>query len=330
MTLSIYRRDIMNFPNHILRLIKKELEGDLSPEERLILNEWYENLETSEEIDFDSRKEKNLDKLRAAIAPKPRYKVDFSWIGWAAAVVIVFIGMFEVYNNKNLTEPVMETVVEERFEEFVNPRGVRRQLTLPDGSKIFLNGNSKVKISKQFSANRKVFLKGEAFFDVEKDSANPFVVVTEGLETRVLGTAFTVSAYEGKLQTVAVKEGKVKVSEANKEKATESDFLIANEQLTYKEGIGLGKKQRINPDKKFAWINGKIIFDKTPINEVFSVLSEWYGLESVELNDENMNCQVTGSYTRMTLEDIMESIKYATGIAYEINGKQLKVKKGNC
>jgi ferric-dicitrate binding protein FerR (iron transport regulator) len=320
----------MNFPNHILQLIKKELEGKLSPEERLILDEWYKNLDNSGDVDFDSRKEKNLNRIRGAMAPKPSYKIDFSWIGWAAAVVIVFIGMFEVYNNKYSTESAVETLVEERFEEFVNPRGVRRQLTLPDGSKIFLNGNSKVKISKQFSANRKVFLKGEAFFDVEKDSANPFVVVTEGLETRVLGTAFTVSAFEGKPQVVAVKEGKVKVSESHEGITTDSNLLIANEQLTFKEGIGLGSKQRINPNKKFAWINGKIIFDKTPINEVFAVLSDWYGLESVELSDKNMNCFVTGTYTKMTLEDIMESIKYATGIAYEINGKQLKVKKGNC
>lgn len=320
----------MDFPNHILRLIKKELEGDLSPEERLVLNEWYENLDTSGEVDFDSRKDKNLNKLRAAIEPKRNNRIDFTWIGWAAAVVIVFIGMFEVYNNKYSSDPAVETLVEERFEEFVNPRGVRRQLTLPDGSKIFLNGNSKVKISRQFSAKRKVFLKGEAFFEVKKDSANPFLVVTEGLETSVLGTAFTVSAYEDKLQVVAVKEGKVKVSPVSEVKTNDSNFLTANEQVTYKDGIGLGNKQRINPDKKFAWIDGKIIFDQTPINEVFSVLSDWYGLESVELNDKNMNCLVTGSYTRMTLEDIMESIKYATGIAYEINGKLLKVKKGNC
>ncbi|MEX2564808.1 MAG: DUF4974 domain-containing protein [Cyclobacteriaceae bacterium] len=56
----------------------------------------------------------------------------------------------------------------------------------------------------------------------------------------------------------------------------------------------------------------------------------WYGLESIQMNDPGMKCSVTGTYTRMTLEEIMETIKYATGIAYEIEGKKLKVRKGNC
>tara|TARA_R110002050_G_scaffold18218_9_gene53339 strand:- start:485 stop:1447 length:963 start_codon:yes stop_codon:yes gene_type:complete len=320
----------MNIPNHILHLIKKELEDKLSPEERVILNHWYEGLDVSKEALLDTRKEDNLNILKAKIKPQPHPKMDFRWIGWAAVFLVIFLGVVEVYNFKNKDLPLEETLVEERFEEFINPRGVRRKLTLADGSIIHLNGDSKVKINKQFSTNRKVFLEGEAFFEVAKDPDYPFVVVTDGLETSVLGTAFTVSAYKGKAQTVAVKEGKVKVKEASDQASKDDNFLIANEQLTYKPESGIGSKVKINPDLKFAWVNGKIIFNQTPINEVFLTLSNWYGLESVELSDKNMKCLVTGSYTRMTLEDIMESIKYATGIAYEINGKHLKVKKGNC
>ncbi|WP_339921832.1 FecR domain-containing protein [uncultured Cyclobacterium sp.] len=320
----------MNIPNHISQLIKKELEDELSPEERSILNNWYEGLEVGNEKVLDTRKEENLKALMSKIKPQRHARIDYNWIGWAAAFFVVFLGIFEIYNLNKTEVTVEEKLVEERFEKFINPRGVRRKLTLADGSVIFLNGGSKVEVSKQFSANRKVYLEGEAFFEVVKDPENPFVVVTDGLETSVLGTAFTVSAYKGKPQTVAVKEGKVKVIEAAGDDGNEDNFLIANEQLTYKTDTGLGNKIKINPDVKFAWVNGKIIFNQTPINEVFITLSNWYGLESVELSDKNMKCLVTGSYTRMTLEDIMESIKYATGIAYEINGKHLKVRKGNC
>lgn len=320
----------MNIPNHISQLIKKQLEDKLSPEERILLNNWYEGLEVGNEVLLDTRKEENFKILSAKIKPQRHPKMNFNWIGWAAAFMVVFLGIFEMYNLKTTVLPVEEKLVEVRFEKFINPRGVRRKLTLTDGSVIFLNGGSKVEVSKKFSANRKVFLEGEAFFEVIKDPKNPFVVVTDGLETSVLGTAFAVSAYKGKPQTVAVKEGKVKVIEAYDQSRKNDDFLVANEQLTYKAETGLGKKVKINPDLKFAWVNGKIIFDQTPINEVFVILSNWYGLESVQLSDKNMRCFVTGSYTRMTLKDIMESIKYATGIAYEINGKHLKVKKGNC
>lgn len=265
----------MNIPNHISQLIKKELENKLSPEDRVLLNNWYEGLEVGNEELLDTRKEENLKFLRAKIKPQHYPKMDFNWIGWAAAFMVVFVGIFEMYNLKTTDLPVEEKVVEERFEEFINPRGVRRKLTLSDGSVILLNGESKVEINKQFSANRKVFLEGEAFFEVVKDPENPFIVVTDGLETSVLGTAFTVSAYKGKPQTVAVKEGKVKVIEAFDQNPKKDNFLLANEQLTYNVETGLGEKVKINPELKFAWVNGKIMFNQTPINEVFVTLSNW-------------------------------------------------------
>jgi len=320
----------MNIPNHILILINKELEGILTPKERLILNQWYEALETDKGELSNTRKRANLKKLRSKIRPRQSREVNFRWIGWAAAIAIVLLGIFEIYDTGNSVLPDNKEIAEDSFEEFVNPKGVRRKLSLPDGSVILLNGGSKIKVSKKFTANRKVLLEGEAFFEVAKDPENPFTVITDVLETKVLGTAFTVSAYKGKPQIVAVKEGRVNVKEASGQMSDKNNFLIANEELTYETDTGLGTKMKFNPVTKFAWIEGKIIFEQTPINEVFETLSDWYGLESVQLNDQNMKCLVTGIYTRMTLEDIMESIKYATGIAYEINGKHLKIKKGNC
>jgi ferric-dicitrate binding protein FerR (iron transport regulator) len=320
----------MNIPNHILMLITKELEGNLTSEERLLLNQWYEGLEAENGKLLDTRKKANLKRLRSKIKSGQSRKIDFRWIGWVAASAIILLGLFEIYNRDNLVLPDHQINEKKAYEEFVNPKGVRRQLSLPDGSKILLNSGSKIRVSKGFTTNRKVLLEGEAFFEVAKDAENPFIVITDNLETKVLGTAFTVRAYKGKPQIVSVKEGKVNVREASGQRPDENNFLIANEQLTYKEDFGLGTKIKFNPVTQFAWVEGKIIFEQTPINEVFDTLSDWYGLESVQLSDQNMKCQVTGIYTRMTLEDIMESIKYATGIAYEINGKHLKIKKGNC
>lgn len=320
----------MNIPERIAYLISKELRGTLLPSERTELDRWYAQRVQDEELD-------DLD----VKWPKPRFQElkrragisqsKHRWLapaGWAAAAAL-FIGLFlgNLFWFPPTDEPLLATS-EPEYNRVENPLGVRRTILLSDSSSVYLNGGSVLYVHRKFSENRRLILEGEAFFDVKPDSIHPFVVSTRGLETTVLGTSFLVRAFEGEAQYIAVKSGKVSVAHT-----TQGD---SKQELSVNEGLEIGlsseflEVKRINPSLTFAWVEGTIVFNDQPLSEVFAVLQRWYGLEELDIRRVNGNCRITGTYTQMTLKEILESIKYATQINYELKGKTLTVKNGNC
>ncbi|HSI75432.1 MAG TPA: FecR domain-containing protein [Lunatimonas sp.] len=319
----------MIIPEKIKQLIAKELRGTLTAEERVILNAWYDaqygyTFSREEPVNLPPRDFRKLEKKMGLPRTSQTIRV---WAGVvAAACLLLFLAVY--FQISTVPENAADsTETENMFETVQNARGIRRSVTLADGSRIFLNSQSTIGIHKRFSTNRIVRLQGEAYFEVAKDSLHPFIVHTEELETRVLGTAFSVQAFKDMPQVVAVREGKVNVKQVASNSISET--LTENEQLTVTE-TNFGKITKIDPQLVFAWVEGTIIFNRKPIREALNELSEWYDLEGLEIDNISENCKVTGTYTKMKLVDILESIKYATGIAYELNGKQLKVKNGNC
>ncbi|WP_158857994.1 FecR family protein [Lunatibacter salilacus] len=319
----------MIIPQKIKYLIAKELRGTLTQEERLLLNKWYDAQygETFSREGLPDLPSKNFSRLEKEMGLARTNTTIRVWVGMAAACLVFFLVFY--YQNNELTENIVSQVeAENMFETVQNGRGIRRSVTLVDGSIIYLNSHSTIEIHKKFSINRIVRLEGEAYFEVAKDSLHPFIVHTQDIETRVLGTAFSVQAFKDKPQVIAVKEGKVNVTQAGGN--TYGQTLERNDQMVVSTEATFGTITKIDPQLVFAWVEGTIIFDRKPLREVLNELSEWYDLESLEIEAINKNCIVTGTYPRMKLVDILESIKYATGITYELNGKQLTVKNGNC
>ena len=95
-------------------------------------------------------------------------------------------------------------------------KGEIKTLSLPDGSQLILNANSSVTYSTDFIDNRKLILKGEAYFKVVKNPSSPFIVKTEQFETKVLGTSFTIKAYKNHPNQISVLTGKVEVNSTKK------------------------------------------------------------------------------------------------------------------
>jgi transmembrane sensor len=316
-------------PNNIKRLIAKELRGKLTSQERTLLNGWYDaqfekTYSSGEHPDLPS---KNFKQLKRKLEYSHGGRSKSLWVAMAAACMVLFL-VFHFQDNKSIQKtPIVESP-SEAFETVYNQRGVRRSVTLADGSRIYLNSHSTLKIHKKFSTNRVVHLQGEAFFEVAKDSLHPFSVLTQDIETIVLGTAFSVRAFQDQPQVIAVKEGKVNVKQIGGDSVEQT--LLQNDQLVVTPDVKFGKVNKIDPDREFAWVEGTIVFDRKPLREVLRELDEWYGLESLETEELGENCSISGTYTKMKLTDILESIKYATGITYELNGKHLKVKYGNC
>lgn len=162
--------------------------------------------------------------------------------------------------------------------ELATPLGGIYQITLPDGTKVWLNAGSSLKYPMSFAKNeRRVRLEGEAFFEVTKDSARPFRVLSKGQEIEVLGTAFNVNAYPDNtaIKTTLVK-GKVKLS--NNNRYSEAIYLLPGQQST---NTNNGKIQLANVDTApfTAWKEGLFYFDETPLSDALQQIGRWYNVE---------------------------------------------------
>lgn len=157
----------------------------------------------------------------------------------------------------------------------ITPRGGEYSLVLGDGTKIWLNADSKLIYPSIFNGKtREVTLKGEAYFKVKEDAGHPFIVHTEKQNIRVLGTEFNVKAYheEAKCMTTLVK-GKVQVNSFGEK------ILLEPGQQAISYNHGQFRRQNAGIHKVIAWKNGYFWFDNTGIHEIMRQLSRWYDVD---------------------------------------------------
>lgn len=159
------------------------------------------------------------------------------------------------------------------------PRGGQYEVTLPDGTKVWLNAASSLKYPSSFAKNeRKVELQGEAYFEVAKDKNRPFRVATKQQTVEVLGTHFNISAYNDEAQVkTTLLEGAVNVSSG-----TNSLKLKPGQQALLNLADA---KLRLNPnvdvDKEMAWKNDLFAFDNDDLKTIMRQISRWYDLDVV-------------------------------------------------
>ena len=181
------------------------------------------------------------------------------------------------------------------------PRGMNQQLTLTDGTKVWLNAESTLEYPETFEGkpNREVYLKGEAYFEVTKDAEHPFRVKTDALETLVLGTSFNVRAYSKEDTQVTLVEGSVKVSDKHQGEL----HLQPGEHTNQK----LNKTKVEKADDYHSWAEGMFYFDNTELVEIMRELGRWYNINIVFTNKEIMHDRLHFQAERKgTLEDALD------------------------
>ena len=166
------------------------------------------------------------------------------------------------------------------YNQINTPKGGQYQVTLPDGSKVWLNASTTLKYPTSFSSSERIVeLEGEAYFEVAKSNA-PFYVKTENQQIQVLGTQFNVNAYPDELGTkTTLLEGSVKLTAVKKERKSNQDIILkpGEEALLIKDkGIQLSK---VNVKQAVAWKNGLFHFEDADLQSVMREFSRWYGVE---------------------------------------------------
>lgn len=272
-----------------------------------------------------------------------------SWFGKfvAATVVLAFMAISyhfyaekrdqadDISDFKTLTEANKAELI-----EIVNTGTVIKPVQLADGSKVKLSPNSRISYSSHFvTKKREVFLNGEAFFEVTKNPDSPFKVYTRDIVTTVLGTSFTVKAFDKEADvSVVVKTGKVTVSTVpgnNKSHKPDVDelVLLPNQQVVYVRQEQKMKRSLVEnpiPLESVAGMDETLIFDQTPVVKIFDTLHRKYGVQIVYDADLLAGCQLTAELGQEPLFEKMSMICKAIQARYEVIDGQIIIYGNSC
>lgn len=166
------------------------------------------------------------------------------------------------------------------------PTGKDIEVILADGTKVFLNADSRLEYPSTFEGTqRTVKLHGEAYFDVKKDSSRPFVVETERTQTTVHGTKFNITSYDSQPTKITLIEGKVAVKDLRSGRVEQ---LVPGDNVSVAEG-GEMTKTAVDIDGYVYWQEGFFYFDNQPLSEIMQSLGRWYNVSVVFANRKAMD-----------------------------------------
>lgn len=201
-----------------------------------------------------------------------------------SSVVMEKLGEGIVFEEKGLNYTRSKSTNELEYHLIKIPRGGGYSLVLADGSRVFLNAASQLKFPVVFAENeRRVYLEGEAYFDVVQDKGKSFIVEAGGVEIQVLGTEFDVRAYseEEEVLTTLV-EGKVRIAVDETNVA-----LLPSEQAVWIPSKEKMEVKQVDVERFIGWKNGRWVFNKTPIWQIMNELCRWYDLKVEYSNEES-------------------------------------------
>jgi transmembrane sensor len=225
---------------------------------------------------------------------------------------------------------------------YVAAYGERKNIQLPDGSIVTLNAGSNIKIDEKYGiATRDIYLEGEAFFEVKRDTSLPFIVHTTAMDVKALGTAFNVKAYlHEKITETSLIKGLVEVT--LKEDNNLKMLLYPNQKIEWqhqntitantnaseaKKATALNiadslKKKLVVTNtgdiKEIAWKDNKLIFDDEEFGDIAVLLERWYGAK-INFNDSSIhNYRFTGIFEKEDLNTVLDYLKESRSFNYTV------------
>lgn len=216
------------------------------------------------------------------------------------------------------------------FNTVIVPNGQKKVITLSDGTRVWVNSGSTFRYPQTFKGkNREVQLTGEAFFDVTHNQKHPFIVSTNEVNIKVLGTAFNVSAYpDGHSITTTLVRGRVV---AYRKSASETlgnrVFLFPGQEAKYSSAEHRFTVSTVNTRNTGSWKSGNLMFNNTPLTEVVKKLNRWYNV-NIQIQDTTIEMYLYSvSFKNKPLETVEEILSEITPIKFVKSGSQFLVVK---
>lgn len=284
---------------------------------------------------------------------KPLYK---RWVTYATAFscIACFLLVYPYVKSTGNQDKIRES---SQVNEITVNRGAKTKLRLPDGTYVWVNADSKLSYPETFKGPlREVYLEGEGYFDVVKDTAHPFIVHTAGLDIRVLGTAFNVKAYsaEPTIEATLI-HGAIEVMKPNQpgsplvilkphEKLIFNKLAVSRDILkdNQRKSVNLSEEEIVTPAftigriadnivdsaiLETSWVYNKFSFEDEKFDNIAVKMERWYNVKIKINNDRIKSFRLTGSFVNESVEEALRELQYLVPFNYTINGKDIEINK---
>ncbi|MCM4168099.1 hypothetical protein KCTC52924_03652 [Arenibacter antarcticus] len=206
------------------------------------------------------------------------------------------------------------------------PYGRKFELVLSDGTRTYLNAGTTIKYPVKFldGQERKVFVQGEAYFEVARDVEHPFIINTDHLDIRVLGTKFNVSNYPEDLMTdVVLVEGSVNLQEATEELNTESLLLEPGHKGSFDKKERKLASKEVSTSIYTSWIDGELVFIDLSFESILKKLERSYNVTIENQNKDIAQERFNARFRKASLETVLDYFKTTYGLDYKFQGNSI-------
>lgn len=294
----------------INNILGKHFAGETTREEEALVSAWkqqypdeYKALQKSweEPLDYTNASydtQEAWKKIESQVDMKSdRGKiVPLRWVWFAAAASVVLLVSILTVNLLGKAD----------FIAVQNDSVSARLIELPDGSKVTLGGGAEIQYARNFEQNRSVKLSGEAYFEVTRDEAHPFIIEAQPGEVEVLGTEFSIDNSSG-TAIVSVNHGKVAVRNDKTE-------VIITDGQTVEASVESVSSVKNNDPNAFSWVSGVFVFEDTPLSVVISVLNSYYAKKIILSDMVAADKKLTARFSNQSQEEIIEVIKLTCNV----------------
>lgn len=323
----------------LIELFEHYIKGTASPLQKAELLNWIRNnraLDGWMAQDVDAAEDQldpqisreMLEKIYREILPadKKRPLLQSRILKYAALFLMPLVTAACIYVVMHMRNEMLYSKSAEMMSEIVVERGQKAQIALPDGTKVWLNSDTKLTYPGSFNVrDRKVRLSGEAYFEVQKDEERPFEIIASELKVRVLGTEFNIRAYDNdRYITSTLIRGKIEASTPNGVYIQQP-----NESIIYDKTAQSTRKMEVDDAGDSAsWRLNELHFDNKRLDDIALELQRLYNIDVV-IEDENLkSLRFTGSMSRgnTSLEMVLQFISISAQISYSFEGDKVIIR----
>jgi ferric-dicitrate binding protein FerR (iron transport regulator) len=305
---------------HLDQLFRQFMDGKASQEETHLLWQWVFLLDARQQKILYSAEEETAirEEMRTVILQHvvPRRKIFPHILRYVAAAAVLLFAAFFLFRPSGFMHHGALAAVESNDSSI-------RSFYLPDSTHVILNLSSRLEWNDDFNEHeRKVSLTGEGYFEVHHDPAHPFIVESNGISTRALGTAFNIESYHGEGEIrVSLLEGKVSVTSNMFQPAT----LQPGQLLRYSHAQKNMLVEQIGVNNAIAWTEGGMTFNRIPLKEALNRLAKRYRI-TIQYNPEKMQGKtVSGSFNASQWEKLLPNILFIHDLHYEVKDSLITV-----
>lgn len=253
---------------------------------------------------------KNKNRIRGSIRFKRKA------IGAVLAFFVISCGAFFFWSYQDRWKA-------EKHKEIVRtPVSRKKYLQLTDKSEIWLNNESSIHWDKlEFNKkHREVYLEGQAFFKIERNTDRPFIVHLSDFNIKVVGTSFDVKSYSNEAEIViSLKTGRIMIDGVG----TNTLSIKEGQQFKFNKITKTGEIREVNIADFIAWRSGQFRYESTELHLITKAVERWFDVEISIENKDMWNYRLTINQSDSSLKEILDAISYVTGMKYYQNGKRI-------